>query len=220
MKQTPEISEQLEPAEQPVTEEQPEPAELSEPTEAAEQPDPAEAEKPKKGSEKGKKKGRKRSLKKSVAFLLLKLFAIFLVIWLLLIFVFGVFRLRGNSMYPSLRDGDLCITYRLDAYRSGDVVAYRIDGELHFGRIIAIAGDTIDGDEQGLLINGSRPGEDVFYPTQIFDTNLPLPCTLGDGEFAVLNDYRSDLNDSRTYGLIAKDALEGKVIFIFRRRGF
>lgn len=70
------------------------------------------------------------------------------------------------------------------------------------------------------MINGSHPNEEVFYPTQIADTNLPLPYTLSEGEFAVLNDYRSDLNDSRTYGVIKKDALKGKVIFIFRRRGF
>ena len=123
-------------------------------------------------------------------------------------------------MYPALKDGDLCVTYKLSEYHSDDVVAYRIDDEIRFGRIIARAGDTIDGDEQGILLNGSYPSEEVFYPTQILDTNLNLPYTLGEGEFVVLNDYRSDLSDSRTYGVINKKALKGKIIFIFRRRGF
>ena len=152
--------------------------------------------------------------------LLIKLASVGLVVWLVLVFVFGVFRLSGNSMYPALKDGDLCVTYKLEAYHSSDVVAYRVDGKIRFGRIVAKSGDTVDGDEQGLLINGSHPSEEIFYPTQITDTDLPLPCTLGEGEFVVLNDYRSDLNDSRTYGVITEDALEGKVIFIFRRRGF
>ena len=152
--------------------------------------------------------------------LVIKLTVVALLISLALIFVFGVFRLGGNNMYPALKDGDLCVTYKLEEYHSNDVVAYRIDGQTRFGRIIARAGDTIDGDEQGLLINGSHPSEEVFYPTQILDTNLQLPYTLNEGEFVVLNDYRSDMDDSRTYGIIKKEALKGKVIFIFRRRGF
>ena len=160
------------------------------------------------------------SIRKSLMRLGIKLSAVALVIWLLLLFVFGVFRMNGNNMYPMLKDGDLCVTYKLEEYHSSDVVAYRIDGQTRFGRIIAREGDTIDGDEQGLLINNTHPSEEIFYPTQITDTNLSLPYKLGEGEFVVLNDYRSDLDDSRTYGVITKDALKGKVIFIFRRRGF
>ena len=157
---------------------------------------------------------------KALLSLVIKLAVVTLIIWLALTFVFGAFRLAGNNMYPMLKDGDLCVTYRLEQYHSSDVVAYQINNQIRFGRIVARAGDTIDGDEQGLLINGSHPNEEVFYPTDIKDTNLTLPYTLGDGEFVVLNDYRSDLSDSRTYGVIKKDALKGKVIFIFRRRGF
>lgn len=171
-------------------------------------------------TEKPEKKEKKKSAWKAFLFFLMKLCLIGAAIWLLLIFVFGVFRLSGNNMYPALRDGDLCVTYKLEGYHSGDIVAYRIDGDLRFGRIIAIAGDTVDGDGEGVLLNGQHPSEEIFYPTQILDTALSLPLTLGEGEFLVLNDHRPDLFDSRTYGVIHKDALEGKVIFIFRRRGF
>ena len=108
----------------------------------------------------------------------------------------------------------------LEDYRSNDVVAYRVNGRIRFGRIIARAGDTVDGDEQGVLVNGMYPSEEVFYPSQMLDIGLEMPVTLGEGECVVLNDYREDLSDSRTYGVIREDELEGKVIFIFRRRGF
>ena len=162
----------------------------------------------------------KPSAGRALLFLLLKLAVVAVALWLALTFVFGVFRLSGNNMYPALKDGDLCVTYRLEEYHSGDVVAYRVDGKIRFGRIVARSGDTADGNEQGLLVNGAHPSEEIFYPTQMLDTRLDLPCTLGEGAFVVLNDYRSDLSDSRTYGVIDKGALEGKVIFIFRRRGF
>lgn len=189
------------------------------PEEQSNAPPPEEQSNAPPPAEKKVKKRLNRTLK-ALLMLVLKLAVIAAALWLTLIYVFGVFRLSGNNMYPALKDGDLCVTYRLEEYHSSDVVAYRVDGQLRFGRIVARAGDTVDGDEQGLLVNGMHPSEEIFYPTQILETNLPLPCTLGKGEFVVLNDYRSDLNDSRTCGVIPQDALEGKVIFIFRRRGF
>ena len=151
---------------------------------------------------------------------MIKLAVVAAIVWATLTYVFGVFRLSGNSMYPMLKDGDLCVTYRLEDYRSGDVTAYRVDGRVRFGRIIARAGDTVDGDAQGVLVNGMYPSEEVFYPTQMLETSLNLPISLGEGEYVILNDYREDLSDSRAYGVIDEGELEGKVIFIFRRRGF
>ena len=170
---------------------------------------------------KGGKKRKKPSALKALLRLLCKLLLVAGVFWLALLYVFGVFRLSGNNMYPMLKDGDLCITYKLEEYHSQDVVAYRLpDGTLTFGRIIARAGDTVSGDESGILLNGGHPNEEVFYPTRILDTALDRPLTLAEGQYVLLNDMREDLSDSRSYGVIDESALEGKVIFIFRRRGF
>ena len=46
-----------------------------------------------------------------------------------------------------------------------------------------------------------------------------MPVELGEGQYIVLNDFRDDLEDSRFYGVISEESFEGKVIFIFRRRG-
>ena len=168
----------------------------------------------------GEKPKKTNKTLKALTRLVVKLAVVFVCCWAALHFVFGVFRMSGNNMYPMLKDGDLCVTYRLEEYHSEDVVAYRINDRIRFGRIIARAGDTVDGDEQGVLVNGLHPSEEIFYPTQMLDTGLDLPVTLGEGQCLVLNDYREDLGDSRTYGLIDEDAFEGKLIFIFRRRGF
>ena len=169
---------------------------------------------------KPEKPPREKSALRALLMLLLKLLVVAAVGWASLTFVFGVFRLTGNNMYPMLKDGDLCVTYRLEGYHSGDVVAYRMNGRIRFGRVVAREGDTVDGDEQGLLINGLHPSEEILSPTPVLDTRLDLPLPLAEGECLVLNDYRDDLNDSRTYGVIREDDMAGKVIFIFRRRGF
>ena len=167
---------------------------------------------------KGGKK-RFRTLK-ALAQLIVKLAVVAAVCWAALTYVFGVFRISGNGMYPALRDGDLCVTYRLEDYRADEVVAYRADGAVRFGRIVAVAGQTADGDEQGLLVNGVHRSEEIFYPTQMLDTALSLPVRLEEGQVLILNDHRTELSDSRTFGLIDEADLEGKVIFFFRRRGF
>ena len=161
-----------------------------------------------------------KKILKSLLFLFLKIAAVVLVVWLCLVFVFGVYRLGGNNMYPALKDGDLCVTYKLDGYYKDDIVAYEVNGEIRFGRIIAREGDTVDGDEEGILLNGAHITEEIFYSTDMMETNLELPVQLEKGEFIVLNDYREDRNDSRTYGVVTEDSLKGKIIFIFRRRGF
>lgn len=157
---------------------------------------------------------------KALMMLLLKIGIVVAIGWAALTWVFGVYRLSGNHMYPMLKDGDLCVTYRLEAYRSDDVVAYRADGKVRFGRIVACPGETVDGDVLGLLVNGVHRSEEIFYPTQMIDTALTLPVRLEAGQYLILNDHREELTDSRTYGLIEERALEGKVIFFFRRRGF
>ena len=163
---------------------------------------------------------KKQSAVKAFLSLVIKLLLVAGALWAALTYVFGVYRLTGNSMYPMLKDGDLCVTYRLDDYLSDEAVAYNVNGEVRFGRIIARSGDTVDGDERGVMVNGAYRSEEIFYPTDMLAGRLTLPITLTEDQFLILNDFREDLSDSRTYGVIDKEALEGKVIFIFRRRGF
>lgn len=152
--------------------------------------------------------------------LVLKLGIVCLAGWLTMTYIFGIHRVSGNDMYPALRDGDLCLTYKIGPCYAGDTVAYETPDGLRMGRVVAREGDRIDGDEKGLVLNGAPPAEEIFYPTQILNTALALPYTLKEGEYLVLNDYRPNLHDSRTYGVINEEALHGKVIFLFRRRGF
>lgn len=63
--------------------------------------------------------------------------AVFLLI-LYLVFTRVLFlgRVTGMEMYPSLKDGDLALGYRLEReYRTGDVIVYEAGGALHFGRV-------------------------------------------------------------------------------------
>lgn len=140
-----------------------------------------------------------------------------------MIFVLGVHVQQGNSMYPFIMDGDFLITFKLDPYRVGDVVVYRDPetGEKALSRIVAMNENTIQVTEYGeLLINGRAPEEKVFYLTQPLEgSTIEYPYIMRKGGYFVLDDYRTEGNDSRQFGQLLKEELLGKVIYVFRRRG-
>lgn len=134
-------------------------------------------------------------------------------------FVFGLRVAYSSSMYPSIKDGDLVIVYRLGPINPDDPVLYKsADGTEKIGRIKAIADSTVDISDKGeVSINGGKITENVFYATE--PGSLTYPYTVPDGSYFVLNDNRQDTDDSREHGAIAKKDIVGKVVFVIRRRG-
>ncbi|MBQ2952511.1 MAG: signal peptidase I [Clostridia bacterium] len=155
--------------------------------------------------------------------LLCKVAALALLVFLTLTFVMGIHVHEGNRMYPFLMDGDLLITYKLEAYQVGDVVAYRHPetGKTEISRIVAMGDGVIQVTAYGeLLINGVAPAERVFYPTAPLDgENVEYPYTMRRGGYFVLDDYRTEGDDSRRFGQLLEEDLLGKVVYVFRRRG-
>lgn len=141
--------------------------------------------------------------------------------WLLLGVLFGVAIKEGEDMYPRIRDGDLMVFYRLTQdYHIGDVVTFELDGQRHTARIVAQGGDTVETTEAGeLLVNGSVQDEEIFYPTLALEGGIAQPCDVPAGSVFVLCDFRTAATDSRMYGPVDVDNLDGKVITVFRRRG-
>jgi len=136
-------------------------------------------------------------------------------------FVFGVDIYHGNTMHPNLKDGDLVITYTLGRYSLGDIVRYKDPtGTYRYSRIAALPGTTVDITELGeLKTNGYVPNEEVYYKTEKHvDSDVVFPLTVSDSSYFLLDDYRTIGCDSRDFGEIS--ALDGKVVYIVRRRGF
>lgn len=167
--------------------------------------------------------GKKPAGLSPLVMLLGKIAAIALLAFLVLEFVMGIHIHRGNGMYPFVMDGDLVITYKLEDYRVGDVVAYRHPetGRTELSRIVAIGENSVDVTAYGeLLINGSAPAERVFYPTMPLDSSsVEYPYIMRKGGYFVLDDYRTEGNDSRRFGQLLREELLGKVVYVFRRRG-
>lgn len=182
---------------------------------------------------KKRKKRVKQSRKKTVttvtkkkklgplAKLLIKIAVLTIIVVIVLTWILGLHRMTGNNMFPFVKDGDLCIAYKLDDYTTGDVVLYRNDeGKMKLGRIVAVGGQSVDFPKDGgYTVDGYQPSEEITYQT--FGANgVKYPIDVGNDEVFIMNDFRSDTDDSRQFGGVKKSDIDGKLLFLIRRRGF
>ena len=169
----------------------------------------------------GKKRKRKSTLRLFID-LCVKLAVIAATVWVLLTFAVSLDIHYGNNMFPSIRDGDLVIGYRLQRPYLNGAVVYERDGKRCIGRVVGMPGNEIDiADNGAITVNGIAPAEEVFYPTYpAEDSQIAFPLTVEDGRVFILNDFRSDTGDSRTFGTVDMDDVTGSVLLIIRRRGF
>ena len=141
-----------------------------------------------------------------------------------LLLLFGVFcplwRVQGQDMFPTVCDGDLLLTNRLDRQRSrGDVVLYEAEGQRRVGRIVARESDLVEMAEDGqLLVNNAISSEKGFNLTEMeqegFSVKVPEGCVF------ILGDHRAACQDSRDFGPVPVNHVKGKVIGVLRIRDF
>ncbi len=141
-------------------------------------------------------------------------------LWLLLTRVFLMTQASGSDMFPAVKDGDLVIGFRLQGeYVKNDVVVYTAQGTAHIGRIAARAGDVVTLDDSGtLLVNGTAQSGEILYPTYPGEA-LTYPYSVPQGQVFILGDYRTQAQDSRSFGPVPLTQIQAKVITILRRRG-
>ena len=154
------------------------------------------------------------SLAHDLLMLALQLAAIALGIVVTFSFVFGLMRVTDPSMEPRFQDGDLVLFYRIDKrYLARDVVVYERDGLLTSGRVVAQAGDKVNIDSQGLVVNGAHQQEQGITDetTQVAD-GVTFPLTVPEGAVFVLGDNRELSKDSRAFGEVNKRQIKGRIV--------
>ena len=189
---------------------------------ASEKDEKPVSKKPSNKNPKGKPRKKKKTTKQLVIGLLIKIAVIVLVVWGVFTFVLGITIHYGNNMHPMVRDGDLVITLRLQKPYINAAVMYGHDGRTTVGRVIAMEGSVVDiAENGGITVNGNTPTEEVFYPTYPANgSEIQYPYTVPQGKVFILNDFREDTNDSRSFGAVDTGELKGTLLLTMRRRGF
>lgn len=162
--------------------------------------------------------------RKAALRLLVKIVLIAGVFWVVFTFVLGIFVNRGLEMQPALLDGDLVITYKLERYQVGDVVAYKNpqSGRKELSRIAAIGEHSVQLSGSGEVVfdNGSMDEGGSSSPGPPGDGAIEYPYRMAEGSVFLLDDNRPEGVDSRVFGGVPMTELLGKVVYLFRRRGF
>lgn len=143
-------------------------------------------------------------------------FVVFQVFGLLL----GISRVEGSSMAPSLQKNDWAIYYRLDrTYLRGDIVLFRQDDRLYVKRVIAIAGDVVDlNEDAGILTVNGKEEHYGIETTLAHENGTEFPLTIQENRVFLLGDNRVVSKDSRegSIGAIQTNDIQGRLICLFR----
>lgn len=163
----------------------------------------------------------KKSIKEDLMFLVVKILIFLALLGITFGIIFGICRVSGNAMDPACKNGDLILYYRLqESYQAKALVVIEKDGERQIRRIIAKEGDTVDITESGLEINGYLQQENNIYTDTLpYQEGIHFPVTVGQGEYFVLGDNRTNAKDSRIYGTVKQEEIKDGVMALLRRSG-
>ena len=132
-------------------------------------------------------------------------------------FVAEPVRVHGDSMEPTLPAGALLlvdkVTFHTRDPHRGDVVVTsdpRNGGSI-VKRVVAIAGDSVGIDDGALMVNGVRVIESYVDNTGMEGFYFG-PDLVPSGHVFLLGDKRLDSVDSRAFGPVAVDDLDGKLL--------
>ncbi len=144
-------------------------------------------------------------------------------LFLFLIILFRLFVLEphsvsGSSMDNTFKDGDYVlvdkISYRFKNPKAGDVVVFDAPAEANnnsrfIKRIIAVQGETVAVNGLDTYVNDRIIEENfIDYPSSKTSNSLLLK----DDEYFVMGDNRYVSYDSRYWGPIVKDEIQGRVL--------
>ena len=144
---------------------------------------------------------------------------------ILYFFVGRPFSVSGQSMYPTLHNGDHMIMSKLGDINRFDVVVLQAPDEdkEYIKRIIGMPGDTVEVKNGLLYING-KVVDQPFINTNsdkktVFIDDFTLKELTGEdkvpeGKYFVMGDNRGVSKDSRMIGFIDKASIEGKAVVI------
>jgi signal peptidase I len=158
-------------------------------------------------------KKRYRSVLRSTVYTLITVAAISILVATLWLPVLQIF---GNSMTPTLQNGEIIFSVKTDDFEQGDIVAFYYNNKILVKRVICGPGDWFNMDPDGTVyVNNVKIDEPYVLETAYGDTNIQLPFQVPDGKIFVLGDQRSTSVDSRNtaVGCVASEQIVGKIVF-------
>ncbi len=127
-----------------------------------------------------------------------------------------VLQIYGNSMTPTLTEGDIVLTVKNSDFNQGDIIAFYYGNKLLVKRCIAGPGSWVNIDDDGnVYVDGQLIDEPYVDEKALGDTNIELPYQVPDERWFVLGDHRATSVDSRnsTVGCVSDEQIVGQIVY-------
>lgn len=126
-----------------------------------------------------------------------------------------VIQVSGDSMTPTLNDGDVLLTCNTDSVTYGDLCCVSWQNKMLLKRVIGMPGDTIIIEEDGsVYVNDALLDEPYVLEKSLGQCDIQFPFKVPDQQIFILGDNRSRSADSRSadIGCISREQIVGKVL--------
>ncbi|MCD4738669.1 MAG: signal peptidase I [Anaerolineae bacterium] len=130
----------------------------------------------------------------------------------------GRYKVHGQSMEPSLHDGQYLIaskvTYWLHPPERGDIVVLQppTGGEIpYIKRVIGLPNDKVEIQNGRVWVNGIALNEPYISGPPSYHKEINVK----EGNYFVLVDNRNNSSDSHSWGLLPADNVIGKAVFTY-----
>ncbi|MEI5991627.1 signal peptidase I [Enterococcus termitis] len=151
-------------------------------------------------------------------------FCVLLLLSIVILIQFKGTRIHGYAMIPTLHNGDLVVAKKTKQPKRFDLIVFKIGEKQQVRRVIGLADETIQYNDDILLVNG-EPVDEKFivdeinesqyngknYTENFFSGELNGSKIIPKGYCLVLGDNRPYATDSRHYGLIATRNIIGVI---------
>lgn len=152
---------------------------------------------------------------------ILFIFSIFFILFVIRTFLVSPHKVVGNSMLPTLANGQYFIAdltaYRFSDPLRGDIITYKSspdNGGIHIGRIVGLPGESLQISGGNVYINNEVLPEPYLSnltstePDKFIKENTPI--TIPPNKYIVLGDNRKLSQDSRYRGFVSKENILGR----------
>ncbi|WP_088042482.1 signal peptidase I [Bacillus sp. EAC] len=146
-------------------------------------------------------------------------------------FLFSTYVVDGESMMPTLKDGNLLVInkfgYQLGEIKRFDVIVFHANKEEDYvKRVIGLSGDTIEYKNDHLYINNKKMSEPYLNEYKSILKGVPFTgdfslneitgkTRVPSGYVFVEGDNRPKSYDSRLFGFVKVDKIVGKVDLLY-----
>lgn len=136
-------------------------------------------------------------------------------------FVVEAFWIPSASMVPTLKYGDRVLVnkfiYRFTEPERGDIIVFKSvqgDDQDLIKRVVGVPGDEIKVRGGRLFVNG-EPQREPYVNEKFPDRSFYAPTIVPKGHVFAMGDNRANSQDSRVFGPVPKENIEGEAFLRF-----